>query len=276
MSDYNVQDKAEGSQWTPQEHNAMKTAVNSKMDKDNLVQDLSNPNGTQFPSTQAVAGILAGSFILRGNLLGSEQIRTGAGYQISGYWVADKGFNNATADANNQYPVGQPGVLRVLKNADHTLLEYITIAEKPRYFICSRVSDQTHFPWTELATPTYLTNNNYCQCSTITTQPGINITDTGTGGIYTWDQVSGETWSRGVIRISADKILENGDMVIADFSWPTSVLANKIVMVDNYNVKNCDVIISFKDDKKFTVVATNFNSIGDVLVEEFYFTFLIQ
>jgi len=275
MSDYTVSDKAPGEQWTAQDHNAMKVAVNSKMDKDKLVQDFNNPNAANFPSSLAVANYLAGSFLLRGNLNGSEQIMTGTAFQLSGYWVAEKGFNVTNAGNNAEYPINLPGVLKVHTNKDHKLLEYMTLGDKPRYFISSRVSNQQHFDWTEMVSPSYLAINNYCQCTHITTAPGTNVIDSGTGGIYTLDRVVGDRWDRSVIRISADKVMQYNDHVFATFSWEDPIIRGKLVTVNNYQENNCKLLLSSIDDNSFTVAATEFSAQNDGQVDQFFFSILI-
>lgn len=74
MSDYSAPNKSIGENWTAEEHNDMKEAINSKMDKSNLKNDLDTPLSTTFPSTQLLAAILANKMTHRGEINGMSNV----------------------------------------------------------------------------------------------------------------------------------------------------------------------------------------------------------
>lgn len=76
--DYNVPDKGVMDTFTPSEHNELKAAVNSKMDKDKLVSDFLNPDNEKFPSALAVYQLVdkENTISKKGTLDGDENIRS--------------------------------------------------------------------------------------------------------------------------------------------------------------------------------------------------------
>lgn len=102
MSNYNVADKVEGDDWTSGNHNAMKEAINSKLDAVALVSDPNAPpsNSTVFSSSviNTLFGNPATYFKLLGTLSVSDDLSLLIGH---GYYIIE---NVEIPSTNTSYP----------------------------------------------------------------------------------------------------------------------------------------------------------------------------
>ena len=85
MSNYTAPDKEEGQQWSNLEHNQAKAAINSKLDANKVVQDLSAPSTTTVLSTAGMQTMgLDTGIVYKGNISASTDLNT---LTDPGYWL---------------------------------------------------------------------------------------------------------------------------------------------------------------------------------------------
>lgn len=154
--DYTAPDKIVGSNWTATEHNQLKQAVNSKLDANAVVQDLTSPSNTQVLSTSALNTIINtfGGARNRGNLTGAENI-DGEPYKTPGIWIGVNPFQNP---AHASFPTDKPGVLRVNANAEYITQEYITL-DGIELYIRRYHESSWSAAWTQFVTKEWVIDN---------------------------------------------------------------------------------------------------------------------
>lgn len=85
MSNYTAPDKSVGQQWSNLEHNQAKDAINSKLDSNKVVQDLSAPSTTTVLSTAGMQTMGFGTGIVyKGTVSAATDLNT---LNIPGYWL---------------------------------------------------------------------------------------------------------------------------------------------------------------------------------------------
>ncbi len=111
-------------QVTPQDMNEIKTAVNSKEDKDNKVTNFNNPNHTDYPTTAGVVAELGNYAKARGVITGAQDLNS-ATYKQSGFYTPTFGFN--AVHASFPYAGSARGVLIVHANSEVVLQRFYVL-----------------------------------------------------------------------------------------------------------------------------------------------------
>ena len=280
MSNYNAPNKAQDDQFTWQEHNNLKAAVNSKMDAEKMVQTLASPQNNEFPSSTAITNYLtqnftpsANSFGYNGELSGSEDILANS-FTKSGFWLPKVAF---VATAHSSYPVNKLGKLDCYKNTNFTTWQYTTIEAVPILFVCTKKPSESPSAWIQLVSVNYLTTNNYCQCAVL----GIPITSvedsiSSAGSDYTVSNLTSETnWKSATLEVSKTGIgLNVGDSARILIRFSGDALLGKTATVSGYGEKVCDFMIDEINNEDLIIRAYNFTS--ETAVNNFQLTYSIN
>jgi hypothetical protein len=159
---YNAPDKVDGSEFTPQEHNQAKEAINSKFDASNVITNPSAPpSNTTVWSSGAVQAILQNflstGITYKGELTGGEDLNDPS-FANPGYWIGKKtGYNSA---GNQSVPIEANGVLIVYGNENYATQQYIAFQNQSNLFIRNyNFTLQAWSPWIEYATKSWVTDN---------------------------------------------------------------------------------------------------------------------
>lgn len=267
--DYTAPDKsttAPDNKWTATEHNQMKAAINSKMDKASVINSLVNPQPGQVLSAEAIL-MLFGSgngLVYQGTHNGSQDLY-GSDFNKSGFWMPHTTFNTSV---HTSYPINKPGMLRVSVGNDFTTFEYITFENLPRSFISTRRPSASPSKWVELVTVDYLIMNGYNPQSlggtpviTPSSSTGLSYSVTG----------SGNTDTTGMINVNIESgVIPADEVVQVRFEFETERLPPGVV-ITQIDQPKCDLFLMTRSEQGFTIGATNFKE-G---VSEFGFSYFV-
>lgn len=162
MSDYTAPDKVAGNQWSPTEHNLMKAAINSKLDKSAVITDPNaTPSNTTVWTTGAVANYISnisgGGIIYKGELSGSENLNS-SDFRKTGFWIAKGTFFENPVHAS--FPLNEQGVLTIHANSNYSLQTYISLLEGNKMFNRTYiVATDTWTGWDEKARMEWVESN---------------------------------------------------------------------------------------------------------------------
>lgn len=254
--DYTAPDKsttAPNNQWTANEHNEMKAAINSKMDSANIVQTLSGATANSVLSTQAMLTIYGAgnSLIYQGQHNGMGDIRS-APYNKSGFWMPTTSF---PSPAHASYPVDHPGMLRVSKDANFTTIEYITFENIPRSYISVQRPSADPSPWVQLVSVDYLNANGYTPLM-IGGTPTFDTSSSG-GLTYTVNGDGSSDSSGSVTVIKSGDPIPNDEIATVRVTFGSNGFPPGVLITPLEGV-TCDLYISSRTDQGFSVGATNF------------------